>query len=121
MTTTFLQRSIIIFAVLVCCFQSWVNAVDCELYPYHSSCRGVMTRKRAVPLNVMRALDCEEADCRLPRMKFLMALLHDNLDKDDEIRSSISNHVSSDPSRRQKQRRRMNRMEDMMRDMYSDY
>ncbi|XP_011339702.1 uncharacterized protein LOC105280686 [Ooceraea biroi] len=76
MTTAFLQRSIIIFAILLCCFQSWVDAVDCELFPYHSSCRGMMTKKRAFN----RGHFIESEDSRVPRMRYLIALL-DNAHK----------------------------------------
>ncbi|KAH0944916.1 hypothetical protein HN011_000950, partial [Eciton burchellii] len=76
MTTTFLQRSIIIFAILLCCFQFWVDAVDCEKFPYHASCRGMMTRKRA--FNRGQFIESEES--RVPRMRYLIALL-DNAHK----------------------------------------
>ncbi|XP_018365730.1 PREDICTED: uncharacterized protein LOC108762955 [Trachymyrmex cornetzi] len=77
MTVTFVQRSLIIFAILLCYYQSWVGAVDCEQEPYNPACRGSQARKRLTPLPVMRSLNCEDGDCRLPRMKFLIAILDD--------------------------------------------
>ncbi|KYN17852.1 hypothetical protein ALC57_09845, partial [Trachymyrmex cornetzi] len=74
---TFVQRSLIIFAILLCYYQSWVGAVDCEQEPYNPACRGSQARKRLTPLPVMRSLNCEDGDCRLPRMKFLIAILDD--------------------------------------------
>ncbi|KYN39688.1 hypothetical protein ALC56_06183 [Trachymyrmex septentrionalis] len=77
MTVTFVQRSLIIFAILLCYYQSWVGAVDCEQEPYNPACRGSQARKRLTPLPLMRTLNCEDGDCRLPRMKFLIAILDD--------------------------------------------
>ncbi|XP_018043896.1 PREDICTED: uncharacterized protein LOC108684208 [Atta colombica] len=74
MTVTFVQRSLIIFAILLCYYQSWVGAVDCEQEPYNPACRGSQARKRLTPLPVMRSSNCDDGDCRLP-MKFLIAIL----------------------------------------------
>ncbi|XP_012054633.1 PREDICTED: uncharacterized protein LOC105617684 [Atta cephalotes] len=71
---TFVQRSLIIFAILLCYYQSWVGAVDCEQEPYNPACRGSQARKRLTPLPVMRSSNCDDGDCRLP-MKFLIAIL----------------------------------------------
>ncbi|XP_024880073.1 uncharacterized protein LOC112459932 [Temnothorax curvispinosus] len=90
MTITFVQRSLIIFAVLLCYYQSWVGAVNCEDEPYHPSCRGSQARKRLVPLPVMRAINCEEGDCRFPRMKFLIAILDDTPYRNNEVHPSNS-------------------------------
>ncbi|KAL6259175.1 hypothetical protein P5V15_009096, partial [Pogonomyrmex californicus] len=93
---TFVQRSIIIFAVLLCYYQSWVSAVDCEQEPYHPSCRGSQLRKRLTPLPVLRAVNCEEGDCRFPRMKFLIAILDDTPSKNEAHPSnSESNSIHS--------------------------
>ncbi|XP_050450391.1 uncharacterized protein LOC126850943 [Cataglyphis hispanica] len=79
MTITFVQRCIIIFTIVVCYYQSWVSAVDCEKHPYDISCRGSQLRKRLLPLPIMRTINCDETDCsKLPRMKFLIAILDDN-------------------------------------------
>ncbi|XP_011051190.1 PREDICTED: uncharacterized protein LOC105144162 [Acromyrmex echinatior] len=72
MTVTFVQRSLIIFAILLCYYQSWVGAVDCEQEPYNPACRGSQARKRLTPLPVMRS-NCE--DCKIPKMKFFFAVL----------------------------------------------
>ncbi|XP_011262892.1 uncharacterized protein LOC105255357 [Camponotus floridanus] len=80
MTITFVQRCIIIFTIVVCYYQSWVaSAVNCERNPYEPSCRGSQIRKRLIPLPIMRTINCDETDCsKLPRMKFLIAVLDDN-------------------------------------------
>ncbi|KAL0099579.1 hypothetical protein PUN28_019771 [Cardiocondyla obscurior] len=72
---TCVPRFLIIFAVFLCYYQSWVDAVDCEKYPYHPECRGMQARKRSVPLPVMRAINCDEGGCRVPR---LMIAIFDN-------------------------------------------
>ncbi|XP_072757283.1 uncharacterized protein [Anoplolepis gracilipes] len=79
MTITFVQRCIIIFTIVVCYYQSWVSAVNCERNPYDPACRGSQIRKRLPPLPIMRTINCDETDCsKLPRMKFLIAILDDN-------------------------------------------
>lgn len=114
MTITFVQRSLIIFAVLLCYYQSWVlGAVDCEEEPYNPSCRGAQTRKRLVPLPVMRAVNCEEGECRFPRMKFLIALLDDTPYRRNEA------HPSNSESSSIHSRRNRMRTEDM-KDAYMD-
>ncbi|XP_072757281.1 uncharacterized protein [Anoplolepis gracilipes] len=76
---TFVQRCIIIFTIVVCYYQSWVSAVNCERNPYDPACRGSQIRKRLPPLPIMRTINCDETDCsKLPRMKFLIAILDDN-------------------------------------------
>ncbi|XP_018406531.1 PREDICTED: uncharacterized protein LOC108782699 [Cyphomyrmex costatus] len=86
----FVGRSLIIFAILLCYYQSWVEAVDCEQEPYNPACRGSQARKRLTPLPVMRSLNCEDGDCKLPRMKFLIAILDDT--PYNEIHPSNSVH-----------------------------
>ncbi|XP_011700610.1 PREDICTED: uncharacterized protein LOC105457568 [Wasmannia auropunctata] len=110
MTITFVQRSLILFAVLLCYYQSWVCAVNCELEPYNPACRGSQAKRRQLmPLPVMRALNCEEGDCRIPRMKFLIAILDDTPYRDNEIHSnSESNHP------------RKSRLREETKDMYMD-
>lgn len=52
--------------------------------PFDPSCRGSQIRKRLTPLPIMRTIDCEETDCsKLPRMRFLIAVL-------DDVSKSIS-------------------------------
>ncbi|XP_011880290.1 PREDICTED: uncharacterized protein LOC105568887 [Vollenhovia emeryi] len=106
MMITFVQKSLILFAVLLCYYQSCVSAADCEQEPYHPSCRGSQVRKRLMPLPVMRALNCEDGDCRLPRMKFLIAILDDRDTpyRNNEVHPSDANSIHT---RREKGKMRM--------------
>ncbi|XP_012530880.1 uncharacterized protein LOC105833586 [Monomorium pharaonis] len=94
MAITFVQRSLIIFAVLLCYYYAWVGAVNCEQEPYHPSCRGSQARKRLVPLPVMRAINCEEGDCRFPKIipKFLIAIVEET---PSEVHNPESNAIHS--------------------------
>ncbi|KAL0102096.1 hypothetical protein PUN28_018563 [Cardiocondyla obscurior] len=83
MTITCVQRSLIIFAVFLCYYQSWVDAVDCERQPYHPDCRGVQSRKRSLPLPVMRAINCDEGGCKIP--KLVIAILDNTPYRSNEV------------------------------------
>ncbi|XP_011158682.1 uncharacterized protein LOC105195126 [Solenopsis invicta] len=114
MTMKCMLRTLIIFAVFLC-YQSCVYAANCEQEPFHPNCRGTQARKRLTPLPIMRALNCEEGECRfpkeLPRMKFLIAILDDTPYRDNEVHPSNSESLHSRKGRM--------RMEDS-RDVYLD-
>ncbi|CAK9804912.1 hypothetical protein ANTQUA_LOCUS4289 [Anthophora quadrimaculata] len=92
------QRCMIIFAILLCYFHVRSESVDCELYPFHHTCRGTMSRKRAM-FPIMYGSGCDgdkrnincirefEERHRIPyiplsKSKLLIALLDDDLQKD---------------------------------------
>ncbi|XP_031839910.1 uncharacterized protein LOC116430229 [Nomia melanderi] len=99
MTTAvvYIQRCMVILAIFLCYFHVRGD-VDCELYPFHQSCRGSMSRKRAM-FPTLYALGCDgskgNVNCirefeerrRLPfipfsKSKLLMSLLDNDLQKD---------------------------------------
>ncbi|KAK9300216.1 hypothetical protein QLX08_006991 [Tetragonisca angustula] len=110
-----IQRCMIIFAILLCYFHVRSEGVDCELYPFHHTCRGTMSRKRAMfPIiyegcegskgNINCVKEFEEAR-RVPyvplsKSRLLIALLDDDLQKD--ITRSVRHKLRSDEMNRRK-------------------
>ncbi|XP_043528616.1 uncharacterized protein LOC122538522 isoform X2 [Frieseomelitta varia] len=105
----------IIFAILLCYFHVRSEGVDCELYPFHHTCRGTMSRKRAMfPIiyegcegskgNINCVKEFEEAR-RIPyvplsKSRLLIALLDDDLQKD--ITRSVRHKLRSDEMNKRK-------------------
>ncbi|CAL7937074.1 unnamed protein product [Xylocopa violacea] len=54
----FIQRCMIIAAFLLCYFHVRSADINCELYPFHHTCRGTMSRKRAM-FPIMYGSGCE--------------------------------------------------------------
>ncbi|XP_006622882.1 uncharacterized protein LOC122719433 [Apis laboriosa] len=106
----FIQRCMIIVAILLCYFHVQSESVNCELYPFHHTCRGTMSRKRAM-FPIVYGSGCEEnkgnincikefeekhhiAYIPLSKSKLLIALLDDDLRKD--ITRSIRHKLRND-------------------------
>ncbi|KAG7207140.1 hypothetical protein KM043_001012 [Ampulex compressa] len=72
----FIQGCIVIFAVLLCYVRTQDMErkkraeVNCERQPYHYTCRGKMSRKRAMATRFMQELECEDADQDFGCIKF---------------------------------------------------
>ncbi|XP_034196507.1 uncharacterized protein LOC117612012 isoform X2 [Osmia lignaria lignaria] len=100
MTTAvvFIQRCIVVLAIILCYFQVRSEGVDCQAYPFHRLCRGTMTKKRAmfptafssgcddnnVNINCIREFEEQQHFPYLPlsKSRLLVALLNNNLQKD---------------------------------------
>ncbi|XP_053975277.1 uncharacterized protein LOC128888173 [Hylaeus anthracinus] len=100
MTTVvaFIQRCMIVVAIFLCYFYVQGENVDCELYPFHQTCRGTMSRKRATfpilyrsgcdgskgGLNCLREYEDKARIAYVPlsKSKLLIALLDNDLPKD---------------------------------------
>ncbi|XP_043253218.1 uncharacterized protein LOC122397844 [Colletes gigas] len=100
MTTAvvYIQRCIVLFAIFLCYFHVQGESVDCELYPFHHTCRGTMSRKRAMfpilygsgcdgskgSLNCIREFEDRRRIPYVPlsKSRFLIALLDNDLPKD---------------------------------------
>ncbi|XP_012136588.1 uncharacterized protein LOC100874840 isoform X2 [Megachile rotundata] len=94
----FIQRCMVILAIFLCYFHVRSESVDCEMYPFHHTCRGTMSRKRAM-FPTMFSAGCDEnkpsLNCirefeerqRIPyiplsKSRLLVALLNNNFQKE---------------------------------------
>ncbi|XP_076176165.1 uncharacterized protein LOC143151170 isoform X2 [Ptiloglossa arizonensis] len=94
----FIQRCMVVLAILLCYFHVQSESVDCEMYPFHQTCRGTMSRKRAMfpilygsgcdgskgSLNCIREFEGRHHIPYVPlsKSRFLIALLDNDMPKD---------------------------------------
>lgn len=94
----FIQRCIVILALFLCYFHVRGASVDCEMYPFHHTCRGTMSRKRAMfpivygsgcdgnkgSLNCIRELEDRRRVSFVPwsKSKLFLTLFNNDLSKD---------------------------------------